>query len=148
MCIHRLIYPVILLAIVLGSCGKKKSGCTDPTADNFDLFADKDDGSCRYSNFLEGPFLYTGNRSGNGGTIQVQDSFTVEPLGNGDYRLVGLAGCNNIKVSSQNATWRLFDSDCGMQSFNCNFSGSLIFMSFSTYDGTNFYNYSGQARKL
>ena len=43
---------VLLLGAVFAfstSC-KKKEGCTDPTATNYDVEAEKDDGSCTYSN--------------------------------------------------------------------------------------------------
>ncbi len=45
----RLIYYVFLTSIFLYSC--KKTGCTDPSAKNFNPVAKTDDGTCKYSTY-------------------------------------------------------------------------------------------------
>lgn len=48
-----LLSGLVFLAITLAtnSCDRKSRGCTDPDSINFDEFAEKDDGSCRYEGY-------------------------------------------------------------------------------------------------
>jgi hypothetical protein len=47
---YKIVYPVLvvlILVFVFSSC-KKKEGCTDATATNYDSSAEKDNGTCTY----------------------------------------------------------------------------------------------------
>ncbi|HEX2919702.1 MAG TPA: hypothetical protein VHO50_00915 [Bacteroidales bacterium] len=41
----------LAVALISNSCSKKDRGCTDPDSVNYDKFAEKDDGSCRYEGY-------------------------------------------------------------------------------------------------
>lgn len=53
----RILVTIIVGSFILASC--KKEGCTDPTAENYDSNAKKDNGSCTYpdADAETGPFL-------------------------------------------------------------------------------------------
>ena len=50
--LNSMVIATFLLGITLSSCSKNE-GCTDPAANNFDIEATKDDGSCTYDALLE-----------------------------------------------------------------------------------------------
>ncbi len=56
----------IFLMIAIGLTGCKKKGCTDPTADNYNPDAKKDDGSCTYTPAPTGAKETTLSDNGNG----------------------------------------------------------------------------------
>src|SRR5512133_3302765 len=41
----------LTVAFISTSCSKKDRGCMDPDSVNYDKFAEKDDGSCRYEGY-------------------------------------------------------------------------------------------------
>jgi hypothetical protein len=80
------------VAVSMPSC-KKKKGCTDPTATNFDPDADKDDGSCTYPTNIQKTYVeVSGSITSNttwsedkiyrlNGFVRVQDgaTLTIQP---------------------------------------------------------------------
>lgn len=53
---------------------KKQEGCTDPTAINFDVDAEKDDGSCLYDTSSSGTVTISDDGSGTGTTTWTKDN--------------------------------------------------------------------------
>lgn len=56
--INNLLLVLIVGTIILGTSCKKKEGCTDPTALNYDADAEKDDGSCTHDKGYNIPTTY------------------------------------------------------------------------------------------
>lgn len=52
----KLFYLLVVVTLFTVSC-KKKEGCTDPTANNYDTDAEKDNGTCLFDEEPTGPFL-------------------------------------------------------------------------------------------
>lgn len=65
---------LVSVLIVLGSCSKK--GCTDPTADNYDTEAEKDNGLCEYG--IDMTFYMSTTRANELSDAGVTPPFTVE----------------------------------------------------------------------
>lgn len=74
---------LVALVLVFSSC--KKKGCIDPAADNYNVEAEKDDGSCTYSN------------SGNDTSNEITEDITVPTTINEGITSI----CGSIDVSAE-----------------------------------------------
>jgi hypothetical protein len=50
--ITKVIVSIFIVTISIVSCKKEVNGCTDATADNYNVEANKDNGSCNYHGYL------------------------------------------------------------------------------------------------
>lgn len=133
-----LISGALIFTLTVGLTSCKKEGCTDPTAINYDTAAQKDDGSCEFSNVPE-PSTYIPSFNGEfGALIALKTVTTIEtPIGNQEQN-IGTA----VAVFSENGgtsfvgagTVSLDDNELNPQDNN-----SYVFTpSASSYTGINF----------
>jgi len=69
--IKNILHITTIAFLALGGCSKKE-GCTDITATNFNVAAEKDDGNCKYDTILN--CENTTDTTSNGGTVTITDS--------------------------------------------------------------------------
>lgn len=93
----KTLFSILLLSIALigfNSC--KKSGCTDPQADNYDYDANDNDGSCTYTGsvtFWMSTGSYYVDVTVNGSTKTISSNYASAPD-------CGTSGCANFTLPS------------------------------------------------
>ena len=129
--IYLLSIGIVLGTLILPSC-KKKEGCTNPSATNYDPNAEKDDGSCVLSPTLiygctdPTAFNYNSNANTDDGScipiiLGCTDSLSVSYNPNAnteDSTCIYPSPVKKALVFKQGATWSPYDATWGMQYTN------------------------------
>ena len=120
----HLIFP-LLIVLLVSSC-KKQEGCTDATASNYDVSAERDDGSCTYPGCTDSDALnyYAGANSNDGSCLYM----CTDPQATNYNDTITEPVCTyetNIVIWLESTASEYFDS-VGVEALSVYAGGALI----------------------